>query len=84
MTKPFTTASDLEVASQIFDGVVNITHEYGESSAQDVRQSLAEIIRGYEDMSIEVRHLSEMERHVEKLEAMLDRRNVRYKRWEEY
>lgn len=83
MLKPFKTSSNLEIASQIFDGVVNITHEYGESAAQDVRQALAEILRDYEDMTEELSSMSEMERHIEKLEAMLDRRKVRYKKWED-
>lgn len=83
MIKPFKTTSDLDIASQIFDGVVNITHEYGESSAQDVRQSLADILRDYENMLVEVEQLTEMELHIEKLEAMLDRRKARYKRWED-
>lgn len=83
MLKPFKTATDLEIASQIFDGVVHITHDHGEGASQDIRQALAEIVRGYESMSEEVNMLSEMERHNEKLEAMLDRRNVKYKRWED-
>ncbi len=83
MLEPFKTTSDLEIASQIFDGVVNITHEYGESAAQDVRQSLAQIVRDYGDISEVLSSMTEMERHIEKLEAMLDRRNVRYKRWED-
>lgn len=83
MLKPFKTATDLEIASQIFDGVVHITHDHGEGASQDIRQALAEIVRGYESMSEEVNMLSEMERHIEKLEAMLDRRNVKYKRWED-
>lgn len=83
MLEPFKTTSDIEIASQIFDGTVNITHEYGESAANDVRQSLAQIVRDYEDMTEELSLMTKMERHIEKLETMLDRRNVRYKRWED-
>lgn len=83
MLKPFKTATDLEVASQIFDGVVHITHDHGEGASQDIRQALAEIVRDYESMSEEVNLISEMERHIKKLEDMLDRRGVRYKKWED-
>ena len=83
MIEPFKTATDLEIASQIFDGVVNITHDHGEGASQDIRQALAEIVRDYESMADKVSLMSEMERHIEKLEAMLDRRGVRYKKWED-
>lgn len=83
MRKTFTIPTDRELVEQVFDGHVDITHKTSDRFAQDVKDALRALLDEYDDLKIEVAEAYEMERHIDKLEAMLDRRKARYKKWED-
>lgn len=79
----FKTASDRELVEEIFGNYVTLDHRVSERFAVDIKDALREILDEYDKMKYEVGQVPEMERHIERLEAMLDRRKVRYKKWED-
>lgn len=83
MLTSFKTASNRDLIEELLTDKVTISHEYGDSFAKDIIESISELLEEYDDMKHEYNRISEMERHNAKLEAMLDRRKVRYKKWEE-
>lgn len=83
MRKTFTIPTDRELVEQVFDGHADITHESSDRFAQDVKDALREILHEYDELKELKQEFSEAERHINKLEAMLDRRKARYKKWED-
>ena len=83
MSKTFILSTDRELVEQVFDGHADITHKTSDRFAQDVKDALREILHEYDELKELKQEFSEAERHIDKLEAMLDRRNVRYKKWED-
>lgn len=74
---------DVEIINDLFNGQASIKHEVSERFADDIKDAVAELIEEYTEAKEELANMYEMERHIEKLEAMLDRRKVRYKKWED-
>jgi len=83
MNKSFTIPTDRELVEQVFDGKADITHEISDRYTQDVKDALRVLLDDYDKLKDEVAEVYEMERHIEKIEAMLVRRKVRYKKWED-
>ena len=83
MIKPFTIPTSRELVNEIFAGNAEIKHRFSDRYSQDVKDALRELLEDYDEMKKEWEVVYEMERHIEKLEAMLDRRKARYKKWED-
>ena len=81
--KPFTVPTNRELVNEIYVGNAEIKHQHSDRFSQDVTDALRELLDEYDVMKSELEDIYEMERHIEKLEAMLDRRKVRYKKWED-
>lgn len=80
--KPFTKPSDRELVGEIIAGNAEIKHRFSDRYSQDITDALRDLLEEYDEMKKEWEVVYEMERHIEKLEAMLDRRKARYKKWE--
>jgi len=74
---------DRELVEQIFDGNAENTHKTSERFADDIKDALRVILDRFDVMHTEYEVIYEAERHIEKLEGMLDRRGARYKKWED-
>lgn len=76
-----------ELVDEIFTDSVEIVHDVSERFAQDIKIALKEILVEYDEMEEEIEFINELNekasKHIEKLEAMLDRRGVKYKEWSE-
>lgn len=81
MLKPFAIPSNRELVEQILTDNVTLTHRFSDRYSQDILEALIDLLREYDEMKEEFDVINEMERHIAKLEAMLDRRKVRYKKW---
>lgn len=84
MIKPFVTPTSRELVNEIFEGNATVSHRFSDRYSEDVTDALRDLVSDYDEMKDELADLYEMERHIEKLEAMLGRRNVRYKKWEDF
>lgn len=78
--------SDTEIIEDLIEGVggaiiVN-EHNFGRMDT-DEKEALREVMDEYYELKEESEVIAEMEKHIEKLEGMLDRRNARYKKWED-
>lgn len=76
--KPLT---DREIVEDIFTGDADITHVTSDRFAQETKDALRVILDKYDVLSEYKWMYYDAERHIKKLEAMLDRRKVRYKKW---
>lgn len=74
---------DFDIILDLFNGQASIRHVVSERFADDISEAVAELIEEHSEAEEELADMYEMGRHIEKLEAMLDRRKVRYKKWEE-
>ena len=83
MIKPFKEVSARELVEEFFVGGASIKHDFGDYVSKDIYVALEEILEEYDEMKKEMAVVYEMQRHIEKLEAMLDRRKARYKKWED-
>jgi len=81
--KPFTIPTNRELVNEIFADNAEIKHRFSDRYSQDITEALADLLEEYDEMKKEWEVVYEMERHIEKLEAMLDRRKARYKKWED-
>ena len=81
--EPFTIPTNRELVGEIFAGNAEIKHRFSDRYSQDITDALRDLLEEYDEMKKEVAVVYEMERHIEKLEAMLDRRKARYKKWED-
>lgn len=81
--KPFTILTSRELVNEIFAGNAEIKHRFSDRYSQDITDALRELLEEYDDMKSELSIHYEMRRHNDKLEAMLDRRKARYKKWED-
>ena len=73
--------NDRDIVEWIFDGTISVNHDFSDRFAQDFEDALQEIIRKYDELKEREAQFYEAEKHIDKLEAMLDRRKVRYKKW---
>lgn len=74
---------DRELVDDIKNGKAYITHEVSERFAEDVKDAINAILDEYDELLFVKSEKERAEEHIEKLEDMLDRRNARYKKWED-
>lgn len=81
------TDRDLELINDLFNGRADIHHQTSERFAEDLKDIIRDMVTAYKGAKEDVIYLQEdnemAEKHIEKLESMLDRRKARYKKWEE-
>lgn len=83
MIKPFTIPTSRELVNEVFAGNAEIKHRFSDRYSQDITDALRDLLEEYDEIKKEWEVVYEMERHISKLEAMLDRRKARYKKWED-
>jgi len=83
MIGEFKSTQDRVIVEDIFSDQVTLKHRVSERFSDDIKDALREILNEYDELKFEVGRVSEMERHIDKLEAILDRRKIRYKKWED-
>jgi len=81
--KPFTIPDDVTLVRQLFTDNVTITSRHGDGYVRDVLAALEDVLYRQQELQEEAKEMTEMGRHIDKLEAMLDRRKARYKKWED-
>lgn len=81
--RAFESVSDRVLVDSIFSEQVTLKHQSGDRFACDMKDALREILNEYDVLKLDADRALEMERHIDKLEAMLDRRKARYKKWED-
>lgn len=81
--RAFESVSDRVLVDSIFSEQVTLKHQSGDRFAYDMKDALREILNEYDVLKLDADRALEMERHIDKLEAMLDRRKARYKKWED-
>lgn len=81
--RAFESVSDRVLVDSIFSEQVTLKHQSGDRFAHDMKDALREILNEYDVLKLDADRALEMERHIDKLEAMLDRRKARYKKWED-
>ncbi|WP_077297422.1 hypothetical protein [Virgibacillus pantothenticus] len=81
------TDRDLELLDDLFNGRADIQHQTSERFAEDLKDIIRDMVTAYKEAKEDANYLQEdsemAEKHIKKLESMLDRRKVRYKKWED-
>ena len=77
------TDNDRNIIESIFQDRVQITHETSDRYAQDILDAIKDLLQEYDEL-VEIKEMYFLaEKHIKKLEAMLDRRKERYKKFNE-
>ena len=77
------TDNDRNIIESIFQERVQITHETSDRYAQDILDAIKDLLQEYDEL-VEIKEMYFLaEKHIKKLEAMLDRRKARYKKFNE-